>query len=132
MSLFDISKKVGSVFQNPRSQFFNVDTTSEIAFAPENHGWDKEDILARVDEVAEKLNMENLMHRNIFAFSGYSNELAESGKTVIIVTHDPEFILRCCDDVIHIEDGKVLDNYCLSGNIGQEKLLFFFKDNYRI
>ena len=27
-----ISLKVGSVFQNPRSQFFNVDTTSELAF----------------------------------------------------------------------------------------------------
>ena len=32
LSLFDISLKVGSVFQNPRSQCFNVDTTSELAF----------------------------------------------------------------------------------------------------
>lgn len=32
---------VGSVFQNPRSQFFNVDTTSELAFACENMGWDR-------------------------------------------------------------------------------------------
>ena len=38
LSLFEISEKVGSVFQNPRSQFFNVDTTSELAFGPENHG----------------------------------------------------------------------------------------------
>ena len=30
LSLFDISKKVGSVFQNPRSQFFNVDTPKEL------------------------------------------------------------------------------------------------------
>lgn len=36
LSLFDISLKVGSVFQNPRSQFFNVDTTSELAFGQEN------------------------------------------------------------------------------------------------
>ena len=28
LSLFDISLKVGSVFQNPRSQFFNVDTAA--------------------------------------------------------------------------------------------------------
>lgn len=28
-----LSQKIGSVFQNPRSQFFNVDTTSEIAFS---------------------------------------------------------------------------------------------------
>ncbi len=70
MSLFDISAKVGSVFQNPRSQFFNVDTTSEIAFAPENHGWDKGKILNQVKEVSEKLNIENLMNRSIFALSG--------------------------------------------------------------
>ena len=30
--LYEISHSVGSVFQNPRSQFFNVDTTSEITF----------------------------------------------------------------------------------------------------
>ena len=33
--LYEISHSVGSVFQNPRSQFFNVDTTSEITFG--NH-----------------------------------------------------------------------------------------------
>ena len=30
---YEIAKNVGSVFQNPRSQFFNVNTTDEIAFA---------------------------------------------------------------------------------------------------
>ena len=34
LSLFDISKKVGSVFQNPRSQFFNVDTVGESKKSP--------------------------------------------------------------------------------------------------
>ena len=33
LSLYEISKFVGSVFQNPRTQFFNVDSTSELAFA---------------------------------------------------------------------------------------------------
>ena len=36
--LYNISKKVGSVFQNPRSQFFCMDTTSEVAFGCENMG----------------------------------------------------------------------------------------------
>ena len=30
--MYQIAEKVGSVFQNPRSQFFNTDTDSEIAF----------------------------------------------------------------------------------------------------
>lgn len=36
--LWDTARQAGSVFQNPRSQFFNVDTTSEITFGCENLG----------------------------------------------------------------------------------------------
>ena len=32
LPMYRIAEKVGSVFQNPRTQFFNVDTDSEIAF----------------------------------------------------------------------------------------------------
>lgn len=48
--LYDTAAVVGSVFQNPRSQFFNVDTTSEITFGCEildsqkktsGNGWQK-------------------------------------------------------------------------------------------
>ena len=42
--IYDTAKTVGSVFQNPRSQFFNVDTTSEITFGCENLGMPKEEI----------------------------------------------------------------------------------------
>ena len=52
LSLFDLSQRVGSVFQNPRSQFFNVDTTSEIAFGCENHGMPERDIIERVNQVS--------------------------------------------------------------------------------
>ena len=56
LSLFDISLKVGSVFQNPRSQFFNVDTTSELAFGPENHGIAEDLVRDRVKRVAAQLS----------------------------------------------------------------------------
>lgn len=36
--MFEPSEIVGSVFQNPRTQFFNVDTNSEIVFGLENQG----------------------------------------------------------------------------------------------
>ena len=70
LSLFDISKKVGSVFQNPRSQFFNVDTTSEIAFGCENHGLEEAEIRKRVKLVSEQLNLTNLLDRSVFSLSG--------------------------------------------------------------
>ena len=36
LPMYRIAEKVGSVFQNPRTQFFNVDTDGEIAFGLEN------------------------------------------------------------------------------------------------
>ena len=38
LPLYETAKYVGSVFQNPRTQFFTVDSTSELAFGCENQG----------------------------------------------------------------------------------------------
>ena len=70
MPLYRIAEKVGSVFQNPRTQFFNVDTDSEIAFGMENEGIAQEQLRTRVTETAKALHIENLLERNIFALSG--------------------------------------------------------------
>lgn len=68
--LYEISKMVGSVFQNPRSQFFTVDTTGEIAFGCENIGLPKEEIYRRIGKVVSELKMQNLLDRSLFALSG--------------------------------------------------------------
>lgn len=70
MTLAEISRHVGSVFQNPRSQFFNIDTDSEIAFGCENLGMDPEKIRERVDRVVKEFHIEHLAGRNIFHLSG--------------------------------------------------------------
>lgn len=68
--LYDMARHVGSVFQNPRSQFFNVETTGELAFCCENLGMHPEEIQKRVDATAARLNMQHLMGRSMFALSG--------------------------------------------------------------
>lgn len=65
-----IAEKVGSVFQNPRTQFFNVDTDSEIAFGMENGAVPQAEMKRRVAETAKALHIEPLLGRNIFALSG--------------------------------------------------------------
>ena len=70
MTLAEISKHVGSVFQNPRSQFFNVDTDSEIAFGCENLGVEPEEIRRRVAQSVKDFHLESLLGRNIFHLSG--------------------------------------------------------------
>ena len=68
--LWQTARQVGSVFQNPRSQFFNVDTTSEVTFGCENLGMPKEEILRRLEKTVSALHMEKLLGRSIFALSG--------------------------------------------------------------
>ena len=70
LPLYKIAKRVGSVFQNPRTQFFNVDTDSEIAFGIENEGYPQEQLVERVRQTAEELHIETLSGRNIFELSG--------------------------------------------------------------
>ena len=62
-----LSQKVGSVFQNPRSQFFNVDTTGEIAFGCENIGISHEQIIESVSKASYDLEMGSVMNRDIFS-----------------------------------------------------------------
>ena len=84
LTLFDLSLKVGSVFQNPRSQFFNVDTTSEIAFGCENHGMPEEEIRRRVEQVAEQLNLTGLLNKSIFSLSGGEKQKIACGSAAAV------------------------------------------------
>lgn len=70
LPLYDTAARVGSVFQNPRSQFFTVDTTSELAFGCENLGMAEAEILRRMDKTIADFNVSSLMNRSIFALSG--------------------------------------------------------------
>lgn len=68
--MYRLSEKVGSVFQNPKSQFFNIDSDSELAFGLENNGVNPEVIRSRVARTVQDLHIESLQHRNIFSMSG--------------------------------------------------------------
>jgi energy-coupling factor transport system ATP-binding protein len=66
---------VGSVFQNPRGQFFSLDTTGEVAFGCENLGLPPAEIRRRVGETAAALGIEALLDHDIFALSGGEKQL---------------------------------------------------------
>ena len=65
-SLADI---VGSVFQDPRSQFFMTDTTRELAFGCENMGLSREETVERITKAAKDLELADYLNRSIFALS---------------------------------------------------------------
>ena len=66
----DLAGIVGSVFQNPRSQFFCVDTTAEIAFGCENMGLPETEIRLRIDSTVSEMHIQKLIGRSIFNLSG--------------------------------------------------------------
>lgn len=67
--LHEISAYAGSVFQDPRSQFFTTDTTSEIAFACENAGLPRAEIIHRISSAIDDLQIRQLADRDIFTLS---------------------------------------------------------------
>lgn len=68
--MYRLAEQVGSVFQNPKSQFFNIDSDSEITFGLENAGIEPEKIRERFDATVEALCIKPLLGRNIFSMSG--------------------------------------------------------------
>lgn len=68
--MYHLAEEVGSVFQNPKSQFFNIDSDSEITFGLENAGVDPKKIKERYDATVSALKIRPLLGRNIFSMSG--------------------------------------------------------------
>lgn len=86
----DTAEIVGSVFQNPRSQFFNVDTTSELAFACENMGWDVESIDKALEDAVARFRLSDLLDRSLFKLSGGEKQkIACAGASV----HNPRVMV---------------------------------------
>lgn len=88
--MYSLAGLVGSVFQNPRSQFFSVDTDGEITFGPENIGLPKEEILARKEKVLNDLNLRDLMNRSLFDLSGGEKQKIACGSVAALF---PEIII---------------------------------------
>ena len=67
--LYEVGRKVGSIFQNPKSQFFAEIVEDEIAFGLENYGVERTHILERTEQALRSINGENLAGKNLFQLS---------------------------------------------------------------
>lgn len=64
-----IGERVGSVFQDPKSQFFMTDTTSEVAFGCSHMGISSEEVWERTENSFCHMNIKNLKEQSIFTMS---------------------------------------------------------------
>ena len=65
-----MAQHVGMVFQDPEAQFVLGRVEDEVAFALENAAVPRTEIVARVDEVLQQMEIEPLRHRSIDSLSG--------------------------------------------------------------
>ena len=70
MTQTQISQKVGTVLQNPERQIVASYVLNEVAFGLENLGYERPEILRKVDETLEFLNIFHLKNRETFSLSG--------------------------------------------------------------
>lgn len=85
--MHETSRAVGSVFQNPKNQFFNIDTTGELVFGCENQGLSREEIQQRLSKTETDMKLTALMGRNIFELSGGEKQQIACGS---VYTSDPD------------------------------------------
>ena len=67
--LYEIGRMIGSIFQNPKSQFFAEVVEDEIAFGLENYGIERTEIVKRITDSLRMINGETLRTRNLFQLS---------------------------------------------------------------
>ncbi|NTW02202.1 MAG: energy-coupling factor ABC transporter ATP-binding protein [Oscillochloris sp.] len=69
MASWEFGQVVGSVFQDPRSQFFASIVQDEIAFGCENYGFPTTTIQHRLDESAQEMGVASLLTRSLYTLS---------------------------------------------------------------
>ncbi|MDY2788373.1 MAG: ABC transporter ATP-binding protein [Atopobium sp.] len=75
LEVFEIAQLISNVFQNPKTHFFNVDTTLELLFYLENTGVSRAEMERRLKDMLTLFPIEHLLDRNIFQLSGGEKQI---------------------------------------------------------
>ena len=75
LSIGETGKLAASVFQDPRSHFFTVNSSTEVAFGLENHGVTQEEMKRRVEKAFTVFHLEKLKDRNVYELSSGERQL---------------------------------------------------------
>jgi energy-coupling factor transport system ATP-binding protein len=146
VSVAQLARKVGFVFQNPDHQLFCETVEEEVAFALRNFGFEENAIKKRIDWALNLLDITQYRQTSPFMLSGgerkrvalasilawdpqvvildeptigqdhqqkeklrqFIVQLNAQKKTVVIVTHDVEFVAECNPRVVLMTGGKIV------------------------
>jgi energy-coupling factor transport system ATP-binding protein len=146
MSVAELSRSVGLVWQNPDHQLFLNTCKDEVIFGLKNLGYNKEEAVERCMRTFTRLDLEGFTERSPFTLSGGERkrlalatvlatepqvlaldepttgqdagqkeklakllmELNDKGRTVIVITHDIEFVIEHFSRTIAMNNGKII------------------------
>jgi energy-coupling factor transport system ATP-binding protein len=146
MSIAQLARKIGFVFQNPDHQLFSETVEEEIAFALRNFGFKEATLKRRVTWALNLLDLTEYRKTSPFMLSGgerkrvalasvlawnpkviildeptigqdhrqkeilrqFIVQMNAQGKTVVIVTHDVEFVAECSPRVVLMAQGQIV------------------------
>ena len=146
VSVAQLARNVGFVFQNPDHQLFSETVEDEIAFALKNFGFEPAVVEKQIDWALNLLDILQYRKTSPFMLSGgerkrvalasilawdpkiivldeptigqdhqqkeklqqFILQLNAQKKTVVVVTHDVEFVAECNPRVILMSQGKIL------------------------
>lgn len=84
LPVYEISQNVGNVFQNPRSQFFTLNSTAEMVFAMENFGFSKEKMKMRLEELSGEFSLEKILDKEIFSLSSGECQILSLATSLVL------------------------------------------------
>ena len=161
VSVAQLARKVGFVFQNPDHQLFCETVEEEVAFALRNFGFEENAIKKRIDWALNLLDITQYRQTSPFMLSGgerkrvalasilawdpqvvildeptigqdhqqkeklrqFIVQLNAQKKTVVIVTHDVEFVAECNPRVVLMTGGKIVAEGLAEEILTNEKLV---------
>ncbi len=89
-TLKTIRSQLGYVFQDSDSQLFMPTVYEDVAFAPRNYGYSKQDVEERVCEALKMVHMDALKDRQIYRLSGGEKKLVS---IATILSMQPDILL---------------------------------------
>jgi cobalt/nickel transport system ATP-binding protein len=87
---FAFRRRVALVFQNPDVQLFNPTVFDEVAFAPLQMQWSKEEVVSRVAGALELMHISHLRDRPPYRLSGGEKKRVALASVIVL---DPDVLL---------------------------------------
>ncbi|MDH4137607.1 MAG: ATP-binding cassette domain-containing protein, partial [Anaerolineae bacterium] len=83
--IHDFAPTIGIVFQNPDDQILSLRVVDEVAFGVENQGLSHEEIVRRVEEFMQLLEISHLKDRLTFAISGGQKQRVSIASNLVML-----------------------------------------------